>query len=182
MSEMQIVYETSKVAEAESIACLSRDHSLEVVSGASKTPDGEIISTTKDSCCENDGNVANGRSADAELRYACEPIINHEICSTSDCQQSFISRSLQKSRSRRAGERGKRKRWRGRNDELNYLSGMYCDGSRKSELCTTTSSASTDILKQKEVLVISYNMLICILFMFFDDSMFFCRTQKQKPC
>ncbi|KAK4760892.1 hypothetical protein SAY87_005785 [Trapa incisa] len=150
LAEMQNVFEPSKVAEAASITCLSRGHSLEVESAANRSPDAIIISSPKGTSYQNKGAVANVQSADAELRYPCEPTIKQEICSTSSCHQSIISSFLQKNRSHRAAERGKRKRWRGRNDELLYLSGTFSDRSSKSELRTTTSRANTDILKEKK--------------------------------
>ncbi|PKI50123.1 hypothetical protein CRG98_029447 [Punica granatum] len=146
-----IISEPTKAGQAESLPSLSRDYSLEVDSGASRSSDGETISTHKDSCCNDDVNVAKLQSSDAELRYACEPA-NHEICSTSGSHQSCISSSLQKNRSRRAGERGKRKRWRGRSDDLSYASEVFCDGSSKSDLCPATSKTKPAADKYEFVL------------------------------
>lgn len=158
-SEMQIASEPSKVGEAESLPSLSGDCSLEVESGASKRSNGKIITSLKDSCCDNDGDVTDIQNALVERQHACEPTINHETCSTSGCHQSSITMSLQKSKSRRAGERGKRKRWRGRSGDLSYFSDMFYDGSTKTHLCTAASSAGTNKLEENEVILVFCNML-----------------------
>ncbi|KAK4791505.1 hypothetical protein SAY86_031918 [Trapa natans] len=148
-SEMQIPSEPSQVSEAQSLPSLSTGSSLEVESSIHKSPDAKIATVDKDSCCVDDEDVGNVQFVNAEQRYACEAPVHHEICSTAGCHE-FISRSLQRSRSR-SGERGKRKRWRGRSDGLCHLSDIFSDGrSGKSDLCTTFPSSVTNMLQGKE--------------------------------
>lgn len=146
------------MGEAETLPSLSTDCSLEMESEVHKRSDGKIISAHKDSCSDNDGGLVNIQSAHVEQRCACEETINREICSTSGCHQ-FISMSLQGSRSHRSGERGKRKRWRGRSGDLSHMSDIFYDGSSKSDLCATVSSAGTNILQGKEVILACCNVL-----------------------
>ncbi|CAI0554055.1 unnamed protein product [Linum tenue] len=82
---------------------------------------------------END--VVNSRpETDIEMRYASESTGNCEDCSTSEIQQLDISKLLQRNRNYTSGERSKRKRWRGRQDEQEYLSGVAYSACSKQDL------------------------------------------------
>ncbi|KAG9137993.1 hypothetical protein Leryth_019377 [Lithospermum erythrorhizon] len=101
------------------------------------SPSGSRIGTTRnpkvldDEVYSNDAVQANllgaGSNAmhlqnnDTEERYSGEITSCSEECSTSGTHQSMNFKTLQKSRGHVSGERNKRKRWRGRTDELEFL-------------------------------------------------------------
>ncbi|KAF5736130.1 hypothetical protein HS088_TW14G00265 [Tripterygium wilfordii] len=120
--------------QPESENCSSRNCSLEVGLGSSKHSDVETsMSDSHMDSSENNVDVTSLHGT--EPRYAGEPTYNHEDCSTSGSNQPEVSSVLSRSRKYGSGERGKRKRWRGRHDD---------EGS-------TTQVTSTDLLhEQKE--------------------------------
>ncbi|KAK4584575.1 hypothetical protein RGQ29_022340 [Quercus rubra] len=150
-SDMQTVSEP-KVNQPEPGYCSSRNCSLEADSGANKHSDGEasINNTHMDASPENNADVSSRQGVDVELRYACEPMRNHEDCSTSGLHQPENPRVLQRHRTHGTGERSKRKRWRGRHDDQGLIYGVPFDLRSKQELSTTTLFSSTYISNEQE--------------------------------
>ncbi|KAK2967557.1 hypothetical protein RJ640_030428, partial [Escallonia rubra] len=130
--------------------CVSRNWS-EVDSGTSKHSDGEVsINNSHMECSpENNANVLSIQNTDIEERYPSEPSSNYEDCSTSGTHHHEISKVLQRNRSPRTGERNKRKRWRGRHEELDFIPEVL-SGNSKQELSATTLLDSIDISKEEQ--------------------------------
>ncbi|XWS41933.1 hypothetical protein CRYUN_Cryun17cG0124800 [Craigia yunnanensis] len=139
-SGMQTLSERLKVNSPESGCCSSRDCSLDVDYSSSKRSNTETSATT---------DLSSMQGTDFELRYASDPANNLEDCSTSGSHQSENSRLL-RNRSHRAGERSKRKRWRGRHDELGLISHNHFNRCGKQEVSTAMEVASTTISKGVE--------------------------------
>lgn len=127
----------------------SRNFSLEVDSSVNKHSDGET-SINMGGSPENNADVSRMQGTDVELRYACELSSNHDYCSTSGLNVSENPRVLPRYRTHGSGERGKRKRWRGRYDDQ-Y--GVPFDDCSRQELSTTTLVSSNSISKEQQVLV-----------------------------
>ncbi|XWS45290.1 hypothetical protein CRYUN_Cryun15aG0124000 [Craigia yunnanensis] len=139
-SGMQTLSEPLKVNEPESGCCSSRDCSLDVDYSSAKCSNSETSATT---------DLSSMQGTDAELRYASEPANNLEDCSTSGSHQSENLR-LMRNRSREAGERSKRKRWRGRHDELDFISDIHVNRCGKQEASTAMQVACTTITKSQK--------------------------------
>ncbi|KAK3010392.1 hypothetical protein RJ639_011706, partial [Escallonia herrerae] len=130
--------------------CVSRNWS-EVDSGTSKHSDGEVsINNSHMECSpENNANVLSIQNTDIEERYPSEPSSNYEDCSTSGTHHHEISKVLQRNRSPRTGERNKRKRWRGRHEELDFIPEVL-SGNSKQEHSATALLDSIDISKEEQ--------------------------------
>ncbi|KAK2998496.1 hypothetical protein RJ639_023499 [Escallonia herrerae] len=130
--------------------CVSRNWS-EVDSGTSKHSDGEVsINNSHMECSpENNANVLSIQNTDIEERYPSEPSSNYEDCSTSGTHHHEISKVLQRNRTPRTGERNKRKRWRGRHEELDFIPEVL-SGNSKQELSATALLDSIDISKEEQ--------------------------------
>ncbi|XP_022739973.1 uncharacterized protein LOC111292053 isoform X2 [Durio zibethinus] len=141
-SGMQTLSEPLKVNPPESRCCSSRDSSLDVDCSSAKCSNSENSATT---------DLSSMQGTDVESRYASEPTNNLKDCSTSGSHQSENSRSsLLRNRSHGAGERSKRKRWRGRHDELDFISDIHFSRCGKQEVSTAMQVASTTISKGVE--------------------------------
>lgn len=118
----------------------SRDLSLEVDCGASKNSDADssISNAHVGGSPEKNADVTSMQGIDVELRYAFEPTTIHEDCSTSGSHQPENLRIQQRSRIS-AGERSKRKRWRGRNDDVGFTPTTSVDESSKQDLSTSNT-------------------------------------------
>lgn len=128
---------------------LSRDSSHELDYGASKTSDGEV-SISNDhgrGSPEKTSDVASMQGIEVEVRYACESTSNHEDCSTSGSHQPENLRVPQRSRTNVSAERSKRKRWRGRQDDLEFTPGVSCNQISKGISTQSLTFAS----KEKQV-------------------------------
>ncbi|CAL1408691.1 unnamed protein product [Linum trigynum] len=125
-----------KVNQSEPGRLPSQNYSLEVDQATSIPSDGEnsVITMHLDVSSENDVVVNSRPETDIEMRYASESTGNCEDCSTSEIQQPDISKLLQRNRNYTSGERSKRKRWRGRQDEQEYLSGVAYSACSKQDL------------------------------------------------
>ncbi|KAL5557033.1 hypothetical protein UlMin_039269 [Ulmus minor] len=124
--------------------CSSRDFSLEVDSSASKNSDADSSVTNAQTVGspEKNADVTSKQGNDVELRYACEPTSSHEDCSTSGSHQPENLRVQQRSRIG-GGERSKRKRWRGRDDDdVGYTHSVSFNESTKQELSTSIANVS----------------------------------------
>ncbi|POO02779.1 CTLH/CRA C-terminal to LisH motif domain containing protein [Trema orientale] len=119
--------------------------SVEVDCSASKHSEGDSSISHMDVSPEKNVNAASTQGIDLELRYACEPTSIHEDCSTSgsQAQQPENLRVQQRSRAS-AGERSKRKRWRGRHNDVCYTPSISSDESSKQELTTSNTFVSRE--------------------------------------
>ncbi|KAG5535652.1 hypothetical protein RHGRI_023419 [Rhododendron griersonianum] len=148
---MQILPGPCKVNQPEPEYGSSRNSDLEFECATSKHSDGEssITNAHMDGSPEISTDVVSMQYMDSEERYPFEMRNNQEDCSTSDTNQLVISRVLQKNRSLGLRERGKRKRWRGREEKLDVTPEVI-SGSSNQELSTATLS-STMSLKEQQV-------------------------------
>ncbi|WCJ31104.1 hypothetical protein M5689_012618 [Euphorbia peplus] len=105
--------------------CSSRTCALQVDYTA-KHSDGEASMHIDrvDGSPENDVDTNTAQMTDAELRCSCDSTTNNEDCSTSGSHQTGVSKVLQRHRNYAIGERSKRKRWRGRQEDQDYMSGV----------------------------------------------------------
>ncbi|KAJ4846718.1 hypothetical protein Tsubulata_032384 [Turnera subulata] len=117
------------------------NHSSEAGHASIKHSDCEtsVTDVHMDVSPENNVELQSSQGADVELRYASGSSINCEDCSTSGSQQLGISKLLQRSRNYPTGERSKRKRWRGRQDDHYYNQSASFNGSSKLDFNTTPS-------------------------------------------
>ncbi|OMO56684.1 hypothetical protein CCACVL1_26345 [Corchorus capsularis] len=125
-SGMHVLSEPSKVNQPdkqESGYSSSQDCSHDVDYSGAKCSNSQTSGITDPSSMQG---------TDGELRYASEPANNLEDCSTSGSNQSENSRIL-RNRSHVTGERSKRKRWRGRHDDLDFISDIDFNRSCKQE-------------------------------------------------
>lgn len=130
-----------KVNQQETGYCSSRTCSLEVDHATGKHSDGEtsMSSAQTDGSPENNVGMNNIKGTDAELRYSCESSSNCDDCSTSGSHQSGVLKVLQRNRTYVTGERSKRKRWRGRQDDQDYVSGVPSHGCSKLDFNSTAA-------------------------------------------
>ncbi|KAM1529472.1 hypothetical protein ACFX1Z_018679 [Malus domestica] len=129
----------------------SRDCSHEVDYGASKHSDGEI-SVSNDNLGGSPGknsDVTSMQGMDIEMRYVCEPSSTNEDCSTSGSHQPDKLRVLQRRPSAPA-ERSKRKRWRGRQDDLDFTPGISCKEMSKDSKELSTIDPVSDTYSSRE--------------------------------
>lgn len=152
-----------KVSQMESGCGSSGNCSMENEIGTSKQSDGEtsISNTNMGASPENNTDVSSMQRNDVELRYANEPTGNHDDCSTSCSQQVESSRVLLRNRSHGTGERNKRKRWKGRHDDMIYNPDISLGGSSKQEPSfSTTVTSTTNMKMSKEQQVFSCKFLL----------------------
>lgn len=126
-------------------SCTSRDLSLDVDCSASKNSDGDstISNVQMDGSPEKNSDVTSMQGIDIEMRYAPELTTIHEDCSTSGSHQPENVRVQPRSKIN-AGERNKRKRWRGRHDDMNFTCGNCLDESSKQGLSTNNTHVSQE--------------------------------------
>ncbi|KAK9948881.1 hypothetical protein M0R45_004438 [Rubus argutus] len=137
---------------------LSRDSSHELDFGASKTSDGEV-SISNDhgrGSPEKNSDVASMQGIEVEVRYASDSTSNHEDCSTSGSHQPENLRVPQRSRTNVSAERSKRKRWRGRQDDLEFIPGVSCNQISKGISTHSLTFASKE-KQASECLVVDAN-------------------------
>lgn len=140
-----------KIDKPESGCCSSRNCSLEMDCSISKNSDGEtsVSNTIMDGSPENNTDVISIQGADVELRFTGGPTGSNEDCSTSGSHQPESSRVL-RSRSHGSGERNKRKRWRGRQDDFCYNPEISLGGCNKRELNSSTLIPSTIMSREQQ--------------------------------
>ncbi|KAH9711832.1 Ran-binding protein in the microtubule-organising centre protein [Citrus sinensis] len=140
-----------KVDKPESGCCSSRNCSLEMDCSISKNSDVEtsVSNTIMDGSSENNTDVISIQGADVELRFTGGPTGSNEDCSTSGSHQPESSRGL-RSRSHGSGERNKRKRWRGRQDDFCYNPEISLGGCNKRELNSSTLIPSTIMSREQQ--------------------------------
>eukprot|EP00258_Populus_trichocarpa_P041743 XP_024457762.1 uncharacterized protein LOC7489727 isoform X2 [Populus trichocarpa] len=119
---LKTLAEPLKVGQSELGYCSSRNYSFEGDNTNSKHSDGEtsVSNAHMNGSPEDSVDVNSIQGTDVELRYACESTNCYEDCSTSGSHQAGISKVLQRNRNYTTGERSKRKRWRGRQDDEDY--------------------------------------------------------------
>lgn len=114
--------------------CSSRNGSLDMDSGNSKHSEGESsISNAHIDSSEISTEMITMRDTDVEMRFPSENASTLDDCSTSGIHQTKSLRDCQRNRSRTVEEGRRRKRWRGRNDDLDFSAGVRFDGSSKQE-------------------------------------------------
>ncbi|KAM7250056.1 hypothetical protein ACFE04_021939 [Oxalis oulophora] len=114
-------------------------------SDVNKPSDGESsICNTQNGSPESSAGMTGTLATNAVVRYVGESICNLEDCSTSGSHQHGNSGVLQRNRS---GERNKRKRWMGRQDELDIPDNSFPVCSKR-ELISNTLIANTNIAKE----------------------------------
>ncbi|GMI68085.1 hypothetical protein like AT5G66810 [Hibiscus trionum] len=131
-SGMKTLSEPLKGNPLESGCCSSPESSIDVDHRGAKRSSSETSATT-----------------DLSSMQGTEPTNILEDCSPSGSHHSENS-SLLRNRSHGAGERSKRKRWRGRCDELDFISDNHFNRCRKQEVSTALQVASTTISKGVE--------------------------------
>ncbi|KAI4314955.1 hypothetical protein L6164_027811 [Bauhinia variegata] len=148
--DTQTTPEPIKISQQDPGCCSSRDCSLELDCNTGKHSDGETSVTTAhiDGSPESNADVTSVQRIDVEVRCASEPTNNHEDCSTSGSQQIENLRVLQRSRLPGSGERGKRKRWRGRYDESSYIPHAALEEHSKQEHSISTIVSTMSKEKQ----------------------------------
>ncbi|GAB4846998.1 hypothetical protein Ancab_026010 [Ancistrocladus abbreviatus] len=130
---------SSSVNQLEPPHCLLRNASLEAECGNSKHSDCES-SVTHLEGSETSADMVSIQDTDVEMRFPCEMANNLDDCSTSGSNQTKTLRLLQRNRSHAAGQRRRRKRWKGRNDGLDFLNDVPFDGSNQHELSKMTTA------------------------------------------
>lgn len=105
---------------------LSRDCSSEIDLNTSQHSDVENYSNNSmlDGAIINDTEMSSKQGGDIGTRHDSEPTSGCEDCSTSWSNQCENTRALLRIRSHMNCERNKRKRWRGRADEMDCLSDL----------------------------------------------------------
>ncbi|KAF2295208.1 hypothetical protein GH714_032134 [Hevea brasiliensis] len=143
-SGMQNPSEALKVNQPEAGYCSSRTCSLEVDHATSKHSDLEtsMCKAHMDGSTENNVDMNGTQGTDAEFRYAFESTSNCEDCSTSGSHQTGVSKVLRRNRNYVTGERSKRKRWRGRQDDQDYTSGDSFHECSKLDFNATATSTN----------------------------------------
>ncbi|CAN0883845.1 Protein GID8 homolog, partial [Linum grandiflorum] len=133
-----------KVNQSEPSNMPSQDNSPEVDQATSKHLDGEscVITMPMDVHSENAANSNSIPETDTEVRDASESARNCADCSTSGMQQPLPSKLVQRNRNYTSGERSKRKRWRGRQDDQEYLAGVACTTCSLQDLDAVTTSTN----------------------------------------
>ncbi|GJV82813.1 CTLH LisH motif-containing protein [Tanacetum coccineum] len=129
---MVVVHEPSESNQTEPESTVSADFSLD---GSSK-----LVDTDMD-------------SPDAEERYPCSSTMSsHEDCSTSGAYRHKASKLLQRNHIRGAGERNKRKRWRGRDDSYpqDFKATKLVNASMPEEQQVSEVSSVVDAIGNKE--------------------------------
>ncbi|KAJ8764381.1 hypothetical protein K2173_006121 [Erythroxylum novogranatense] len=148
-SGTQTLSDPLKVNQADTGYC-SSNCSVEVDLATSKHSDGEISisNACMHSSSESNVDMNNNQGTDIELRYVCESTSNCEDCSTSESQKPAIPKVLQRNRSYLTRERNKRKRWRGRHDEKDYIPAVYVSRCSKQETNSTTNQTIVPMEQQ----------------------------------
>ncbi|CAN1191416.1 hypothetical protein LINPERHAP2_LOCUS41045 [Linum perenne] len=137
-----------KIHQSERNHMTSQKYSPEVDQATSKNPDSQnvVIMMPMDVSSENDVDADRMPGTVTELRYASESARKCADCCTSGIQQPIISKVVQRNRNYTNGERSKRKRWRGRQDDQEYLSGIAsCTTFSKQDLDAVTTSTNVGI-------------------------------------
>ncbi|KAE8693313.1 C-terminal LisH motif isoform 2 [Hibiscus syriacus] len=142
-SGMKTLSEPLKGNPLESGCCSSPESSIDVDHRGAKRSNSETSATT---------DVSNMQGTDVKLRFSSEPTNNHEDCSPSGSHHSENS-NLLRNRNHGTGERSKRKRWRGRCDELDFISDNHYNRYGKQEGVENTNEEDKYeiVLRMKEL-------------------------------
>ncbi|KAF3664201.1 hypothetical protein P3S67_022700 [Capsicum chacoense] len=125
---------------------LSKNYSAEVEQGNTKLS-GSDTSTTKvimEESPKSNANLVSIVSTDTEERYPSEKC--YEDCSTSGTSQ--FRKVLQKNKCLRVGETNKRKRWRGKQENTEFVSGPTSKRSRED------LNTGTTVLKYQQACIL----------------------------
>uniref|UniRef100_A0A1J3J7M2 Glucose-induced degradation protein 8-like protein n=1 Tax=Noccaea caerulescens TaxID=107243 RepID=A0A1J3J7M2_NOCCA len=120
-SEMQVIKGPAKRNQSDVVQSLS---SSEIDLNTSQHSDVENYSNNSrlDGALVNDTEMSSKQGSDVGTRYGSEPTSGCEDCSTSWSNHCENTRALHRIRSHMNCESNKRKRWRGRADEMDCLS------------------------------------------------------------
>lgn len=131
---------------------LSRDCSSEIDLNTSQHSDVENDSNNSmlDGAIINDTEMSSKQEGDIGTRHGSEPTSGCEDCSTSWSNQCENRRALLRIRSHMNSEGNKRKRWRGRDDEIDCLS----------DVSFPKSSSGLNPVKDKYELAIAMKELV----------------------
>ncbi|CAL0312801.1 unnamed protein product [Lupinus luteus] len=148
--EKQPIPEPVKFNQHDRRYCSSTDCSVELDCIAGKHSDGETSVTNfhTDGSPENNVDVTSMQGIDIEVRHTSEITNSHEDCSTSESQLLGNSSVLLRSRLPGAGERSKRKRWRGRYDDNSYMADACLEENDKQEHSISTVISTFSMEKQ----------------------------------
>ncbi|XP_071723151.1 uncharacterized protein [Rutidosis leptorrhynchoides] len=149
-SAAHIYSENPKATQPDIAVCSSINSTIDWDLGINKHSDGEA------SICNTHLNGSHGCNADVTstqgtdvVRYACESTENHEDCSTSWSHWRVDPSILQRNRSHGSGERNKRKRWRGRDDDRGTPDHSF-PGYNKGEIMSNTNVAKEQVVIVKK--------------------------------
>ncbi|GAB4848960.1 hypothetical protein Ancab_003774 [Ancistrocladus abbreviatus] len=123
---------SSSVNQPQPLYFSSRNYSLEAEFANTKHSDCESSITHLEGS-EISTDMASIQDTDVEMRYPCDMTNNLEDCSTSGSNQPKSLRFLQRNRTHAAWERRRCKRWRGRNNELDFVNDIPFYGSYQQE-------------------------------------------------
>ncbi|KAE8707061.1 C-terminal LisH motif isoform 2 [Hibiscus syriacus] len=154
-SGMKTLSEPLKGNPPESGCYSSLESSIDVDHRGAKRSNSETSANT---------DLSSMQGTDSELRFASEPSNNLEDCSPSGSHHSENS-SLLRNRSHGAGERSKCKQWRGRCDELDFISVNHFDQYGKEEGVENTNVEDKYeiVLRMKELSSIGMAAEGCML-------------------
>ncbi|WOG93100.1 hypothetical protein DCAR_0312381 [Daucus carota subsp. sativus] len=100
---------------------------------------------------EADADMICPQTIDTEDRYPYETTSNHEDCSTSGTNQTGMSKVLQRNRGKGIAKRNKRKRWRGRQEDIEITPEVISGGCKQDfSTVMAPSSPYTSKLKQEK--------------------------------
>ncbi|KAK1256947.1 hypothetical protein QJS04_geneDACA017238 [Acorus gramineus] len=145
VSDIPASSESSKVHAPDG----SRDRSSLMDCGIGVLSDGETSVNNIDNVVTLENvNTLNVKSVDAELRFAPELPRNHEDCSTSDTTQSRVNFT----RVQRVATTGRsrRKRWRGRVEELDAIPNVSFSQKSKRSLGTLALYGNSNSLEKQQ--------------------------------
>ncbi|KAK4416210.1 hypothetical protein Salat_2446500 [Sesamum alatum] len=112
---LQVTSEVAIVDQSEPGSSLSENCSIGSDSDMS-------VSSAHTEGSQSKMDLVSTQNADMEVRYPCDTTSLNKDCSTSRTRQPEDKKVVQRNRSPGTGERGKRKRWRGRNEDPEIVS------------------------------------------------------------
>ncbi|GFP96928.1 glucose-induced degradation protein 8 homolog [Phtheirospermum japonicum] len=142
-----VTFGMANVDPVDPVSCLSENHSIGCDSDLS-------VGSAHMEGSQSKKELLSTQPVDVEVRYPCRTTSFNEDCSTSKTRHPEDSKAVQGNRSRGNGERGKRKRWRGRDENLEIVSEALSEGCANFDFkkSTMTQSVSSKVDKLEIVL------------------------------
>ncbi|KAL6551712.1 hypothetical protein OROGR_007866 [Orobanche gracilis] len=142
-----IVDSSTVSSELHATSGMANDDQLDSVSSITENcpigSDSDMsVGSTQMEGSQRKSELISTQHVDMEVRYPCETTSFNKDCSTSRARQPEDSKVVQSNRSLGTGERRKRKRWMGRDENLEIVSKTF-SGRCKNELNTTNLFGST---------------------------------------